>query len=635
MDKKARRHVVACCILFIGLVIGVTIILQPYFQRLSEPEYQAEIQNWINEIGGAGILLILAVQIVQVIIAFIPGEPVEVMAGALYGTVPGLLICLAGCVFASAFIFSLSKRFGKKLLYHLFGEEKVLSWKWLQDGHKSEIVTFILFLIPGTPKDMLTYIVGVTEMSAGKFIGISTFARIPSVLSSTMIGSTIRQGDWKLSLSVFVITGLIGIAGIGFKDKVIDFCRRKINGGHSNKTKCESLDYVEAVHSDKVYPLMYCRMAIQGNLDIEKLKDAVNLSSQYVPEILYTYDFKRAVFVNRDLTVENVLILDRFGLEEDFWWDLSKNAQLQIVFSKEEKQSNIVIAMSHILTDGVGFLQYLYLLASLYNDIPSDKRLHNTRDISLFLKNIRVGSPTEQTKYGMRINAVPLRAFNNGTQSFCLNSTIDSDDLNTIHVKAKKSGATLNHVFITAYARVIARLQNTDKVILSCPADLRRFQPHQDNLTVANMTGIYKRIILEINEQITFSETLSQTCIEMALQKERCRCFESIRLLNFAFHKTPRFILKKAIKKSYHLFPVSYTYIGIIDHEKLYFRDCYIKKCYLTGTYRLSPDFQLSISTFRNVCTLNCTLIGEAGDERIGQSILEQIKKELLEWIQE
>ncbi len=635
MDKKARRHVIACCILFVGLVIGVTIILLPYFRQLSEPEYQAEIQTWINEIGGAGILLILAVQIVQVIVAFIPGEPVEVMAGALYGTVPGLLICLAGCVFASAFVFSLSKRFGKKLLYYLFSEEKVLSWKWLQDGHKSEIVTFILFLIPGTPKDMLTYIVGVTEMSAGKFIGISTFAHIPSVLSSTMIGSTIRQGDWKLSLIVFVITGLIGIAGIGFKDKVIDICHRKINGVHNNKTKCKSLDYVEAVHSDKVYPLMYCRMVIQGNLDIEKLKNAVNLSSQYVPEILYTYDFKRAVFVNRDLTVENILILDRFGFEEDFWWDLSKHAQIQIAFSQEEQQSNIVIGMSHILADGVGFLQYLYLLASLYNGSPSDKKLHNTRDISFLLKNIRVESPTEQTKYGARINTIPLRAFNSGTQSFCLNSTIAPDNLNAIRLKTKKSGATLNHAFIAAYARVIARLQNTDKVILSCPADLRRFQPHQDNLTVANMTGIYKRIILEINAQSTFSETLSQTCIEMTLQKNRCRCFAGVRQLNFAFHKTPRFILKKAIRKGYHLFPVSYTNVGIIAHEKLYFQDCYIKKCYLTGTYRLPPDFQLSISTFRNVCTLNGTLIGEACDERIGQSILEQVKKELLEWIQE
>ncbi len=554
MDKKTRRQVIAYCILFVGLVIGLTIILLPYFQRLSEPDYQAGIQKWINKMGGAGMLLVLAIQIVQVIIAFIPGEPVEILAGALYGNVSGLLICLAP---------------------------------------------------------------------------------IPCVLSSTMIGSTMRQGDWELSLTVFIITGLIGIAGISFKDKAIDFCRRKTKGLHNNTTKCESLDFVEAAHSNKVYPLLYCRMVIQGNLDIEKLKDAVNLSSQYVPEILYTYDFKRAGFVNRGLTVENVFILDRLGLEADFWWDLSKNAQLQISIYKEEQQSIIVIGMSHILSDGAGFLQYLYLLAALYNGASPGSKLQNTRDISSLLKNIHVQPPTEQTKCGRRIDVVPLRPFDNGMRFFCLNSTIAPNDLTAIHAKAKKSGATLNHAFMAAYARVIARLQKTDRIVLPCPADLRRFQPKQDNLTVANMTGIYKKIIVEINSRHGFSETLSQVCIEMNLQKDRCRCFAGMWLLNFAFHKTPHFILKKAIRAGYPLLPVSYTNMGIVDHEKLYFQDCHIKECCLTGTYRLPPDFQLSVSTFRNTCTLNCTLIGEDGDKSIGQFILEQVKKELLEWIQE
>ncbi len=433
--------------------------------------------------------------------------------------------------------------------------------------------------------------------------------------------------DWKLSLIVFIITGILGI----------DLCRRKIKGvhNHNNTTKCESLDFVEAVHSNKVYPLIYCRMAIQGNLDIEKLKNAVNLSSQYVPEILYTYDFKIAGFVNRGLTADNAVIITDFDDETALQWDISKNAQLQIAICKEEQQNTIVIGMSHILTDGMGFLQYLYLLAALYNGASLGDKLQNKRDISPLLKNIRVQPPTEQSKYGRRIVVVPLRSFNNGTRFFCLNSTIAANDLTAIHMKAKKSGATLNHAFIAAYARVIARLQNTDKIVLPCPADLRRFQPKQDHLTIANMTGVYKKIVVEINPQHTFAETLSQVCIEMKLQQDRCRCFADMRLLNFAFHKTPRFILKKAIMKGYHLLPVSYTNMGIIDHEKLYFQDCFIKKCYLTGTYRRPPDFQLSISTFRNICTLNCTLIGADGDESIGQFTLEQVKKELLEWIKE
>lgn len=57
-------------------------------------------------------------------------------------------------------------------------------------------------------------------------------------------------------------------------------------------TKCESLDLVEVSHRNRIYPLMYCHMEIAGNLDIGRLKKAVQESSKYVPEILYAYDFK-------------------------------------------------------------------------------------------------------------------------------------------------------------------------------------------------------------------------------------------------------------------------------------------------------------------------------------------------------
>lgn len=230
MKRKNCIRMIIYCILFAGLVAGISVVLFPYFRRLSEPECQAEVQQWVGRMGVKGIFIVLCIQILQVVVAFIPGEPIELLSGALYGTIGGMTICLAGCIFASAIIFSLSKRFGKKLLYMLFREEKVQSWKWLQDSKKCDMVVFILFFIPGTPKDMLTYIVGITQMKIGKFIRISTLARIPSVVSSTMIGSTMRHGDWMVSLIIFIITGVVGIAGIGFKDRIIRYCRRQI--GH-------------------------------------------------------------------------------------------------------------------------------------------------------------------------------------------------------------------------------------------------------------------------------------------------------------------------------------------------------------------------------------------------------------------
>lgn len=627
MEKKTRRQVIVYCILFIGLIAGITAVLFPYVERLSDPQAQKTIEAWIDKMGIMGFLVVLGIQILQVVIAFIPGELVEIFSGALYGTVGGLLICLSGCVIASTIIFSLSKRYGKPLLYGLFGKEKVQGFKWLQDSRKYSMVTFILFFVPGTPKDMLTYIVGITNMSIREFIGISTLARIPSILSSTIIGSTIRQGEWEISLFVFLVTGIIGIVGIGFKERIIDFCQSRTDKEKTITTKCESLDFVEAAHRQKVYPLIYCHMEFEGNLNISRLQSAIACSGQYVPEILYTYDFTRGRFVDKGFTVS-----DTIHYASDLpQWELDKKPQLQIALNEEEKK--VIVGISHILTDGEGFLQYLYLLSFLYNGHTPASSLENCRDISPVLKNIHIGRPTEQTRQHRHITVPPLREKSKGKQHFCLCSHILPKDFSALCCKSKKQNVTLNDVFLAAYARVISRLHGLHTVVIPCPADLRRFTPMTDKLSVANMTGIYRKIVVEINPQHSFRETLLQVHIEMELQKSRYRCFVGIRPLSYVFHKPIYPILAEGIKWSYRLLPVSYTNFWKIDHTRLFFKDCEMKSCYTTGTYRLPPDFQLSISTFQNVCTLNCTLIGQDRDKVIGQHILDEVKNEIIEWV--
>ena len=226
MDRQDKRKVIIMCLGFLAALAAASIFLLPYIKRLSEPQYQTALKEWVEQMGILGFLALLGLQMLQIVIAFIPGEPVELLAGVLYGTWGGLGVCLLGCVMASALIFSLSKRFGRRFLYRIFGEEKVCGWKWLTDSTRVEMVVFILFFIPGTPKDMLTYIVGITGMRVPRFLLISTFARIPSIVSSTLMGSAMSRGDWKLTLLVFVITGVTGIMGIAYKERILSFCRK-------------------------------------------------------------------------------------------------------------------------------------------------------------------------------------------------------------------------------------------------------------------------------------------------------------------------------------------------------------------------------------------------------------------------
>lgn len=224
--NRSVLYVVISTAVYMLFVIIITWLLMPYVDRLSETVYQEKLKEWIASMGIGGYLVVLGIQILQILVAFIPGEPIEILSGILYGTINGTILCLCGCVIASVFVFSLVRAFGMKLLNKIFGEEKVSEFAFLQDGKRIETVLFLLYLLPGTPKDMLTYLAGISSMKLTRFVLISTFARTPTILSSTLVGATMRHGNWGISALVFGCTALIGIIGIRYKDKVIAYCQK-------------------------------------------------------------------------------------------------------------------------------------------------------------------------------------------------------------------------------------------------------------------------------------------------------------------------------------------------------------------------------------------------------------------------
>lgn len=396
-----------------------------------------------------------------------------------------------------------------------------------------------------------------------------------------------------------------------------------------------SLDFVEACHRHRVYPLMYCHMELVGQPDVEKLKNAVQISSKYIPEVLYSYDFRHNQFIDRGFTAEDVIQMNDSHFKDSPVWKVDEQPQLKIMIYGEKQKSKVIFGMSHILSDGAGFLQYLYLLASLYNgDCPEDN-LKNKRDITDLLKNIHVRHRTEQTRYGKKARTKPLRPNRTGTRYYLIKRAISQENFKKLSRKARYCHATLNDVFMTAYARVIAGIQNTGKITIACPANLRRFQETEKCLTVANMTGLYKDIVIECDSRYDFAAALSQVHIEMELQKSRHLCFKGIPVLSCAFQKVPCFVLEKMVRAAYQLRPVSYSNIGVIEHDKLFFHDCCIEDCIITGAYRQAPYLQMTVSSFLDVCTLNCTLIGDAEAKAAAENILERVSEELKRWANE
>jgi uncharacterized membrane protein YdjX (TVP38/TMEM64 family) len=150
----------------------------------------------------------------QVFVALIPGELLETGAGYAFGPVWGTVICYAGVAMASALVFLLTRRFGVKLVEVFISREKINQLSFLRTERKRNTLVFLLFLIPGTPKDLLTYFVGLTDMKLGSFLLISLIARLPSVLSSTAGGHLLGEGDYVGALWLYGITGAVSIVGL-------------------------------------------------------------------------------------------------------------------------------------------------------------------------------------------------------------------------------------------------------------------------------------------------------------------------------------------------------------------------------------------------------------------------------------
>ena len=229
--KKTKWRLIVFIIIFLVLLIALSLLLLPFMRNLQTPEYREMFSSWITELGFKGVILFFLLQILQIVIAVIPGGPIQIIAGAAFGAWKGLLILQAGNIAAAVIIFALVRKFGHPLIARLFGNDIINSWSFLQNEKRTAQAIFILFLITGTPKDALTYLAALTRISLVQFLVITMIARFPGIILSTLMGDSAMRGNWTLFVLVFGITGLAGILGIQFKDRIIGrFTSKTING---------------------------------------------------------------------------------------------------------------------------------------------------------------------------------------------------------------------------------------------------------------------------------------------------------------------------------------------------------------------------------------------------------------------
>ena len=212
MSKRVRAFKYILLVLVIALIVGLMVYLVPVMKNLSTPEGQLEFKNQVEEMGFLGFLALFGLQFAQIFLIILPGEPMEILAGMCYGGIGGtIFITISACVISSLIFFAVRK-FGRKFVYSFCSKErvdKIENSKLFQNPKKIEWIMLLLFVIPGTPKDLLVYIAGLLPLKPLRFILISTFARLPSVVSSTFAGGSIVAGNWTHSIAIYAVTFLL------------------------------------------------------------------------------------------------------------------------------------------------------------------------------------------------------------------------------------------------------------------------------------------------------------------------------------------------------------------------------------------------------------------------------------------
>ncbi len=211
-DYTKRRKLLAA--ISIGIVALLVILLTWFIWRWLAAFSQEGLQDYIRSYGAAGWLVFLVLQFLQVFIALIPGELLESVAGFAFGPLWGTVLCYIGVTLASIVVFSLTRRFGVKLVEVFISREKINQLRFLNTEKKRNLLIFLLFFIPGTPKDLLTYFVGLTEIRLSAFLVISLFARIPSVVSSTFGGHLLGEGNYVGAVILYALTTTVSLLGL-------------------------------------------------------------------------------------------------------------------------------------------------------------------------------------------------------------------------------------------------------------------------------------------------------------------------------------------------------------------------------------------------------------------------------------
>ena len=211
-EKQKKMLSAAAIIIFILLFAALAwFVGRPMIRFARQPE---QFRSWVDGHGALGCAAYAAMVFLQVVVAIIPGEPLEIVGGYAFGAWWGTVLCLIGAVQGSVAVFALVRRWGRPLAEVFFPKEKLDKLQFLHSSPKRTALLWLIFTVPGTPKDLLCYFAGLTDMRWRTWLLIATVGRLPSIVTSTVGGGALGDRNYTAAAIAFGVA--LAAAGVGY-----------------------------------------------------------------------------------------------------------------------------------------------------------------------------------------------------------------------------------------------------------------------------------------------------------------------------------------------------------------------------------------------------------------------------------
>lgn len=213
LSPKAKKIIAGAVIALALLLAGVfTVAVGGRLVRFSaDPE---QFRAWVDDHGVWGRLAFISIVVLQICFALIPGEPFEIAGGYAFGALEGTLLCLFAGTIGSMLVFFAVRRWGMKIVRIFFEEEKVQKLRFLKSTPGRDYLFLVIFMLPGTPKDLLCYFAGLTDIRVWVWLMICSVGRVPAILTSTLGGSALGEKNYLVAGIVFAVTLAVSGAGL-------------------------------------------------------------------------------------------------------------------------------------------------------------------------------------------------------------------------------------------------------------------------------------------------------------------------------------------------------------------------------------------------------------------------------------